>query len=89
MAPCTICGFARRMAHCGHIYHENHEFIGIEGPTATFTFSHCSNLHPEDLDPMAYSGHTLGTALSGSIPEFTYIGGQYPFSSSAMARSST
>jgi len=66
------------MAHGGHILHENHEFTGVEGPVPTFTFSHGPDLHPRDLDPVAYGGHTIGTALCGSILEFTYIGGPVP-----------
>ena len=78
MAPRTVSGLACRMAHNGHICHENHEFIGVEGPTPASIFGRGLNLRPGDLDPMAYSGHTLGTALSGSILEFTYIGGPVP-----------
>ena len=75
MTSRTVGGLARGMAHGGHIHHENHEFIGIEGPAPTSIFSHSQVLHPGDLDPVAYEGHTLGTALSGCILEFTYIGG--------------
>ena len=75
MAPRTNGGLARGMAHGSHIRHENYEFIGIEGPAPTSIFSHSQVLHPGDLDPVAYEGHTLGTALSGCILEFTYIGG--------------
>ena len=35
MAPYTVGGLARRMAHDDHIYHENYEFIGIEGSAPT------------------------------------------------------
>ena len=80
MSPRTIGGFAHGMAHDGHIHHENHEFTGAEGPVPMFTFSRGLDLHPRDLDPVAYGGHTIGTALCGSILEFTYIGGQYPLS---------
>ena len=75
MAPRTVGGLARGMAHDGHIHHENHEFIGVEGLAPASTFSRGPDLHSGDLDPMAYGGHTLETALSGSILEFTYIGG--------------
>ena len=78
MAPCTVGGFTRGMAHGGHIRHGNPESIGVEGPTHVFVFSHGQVLHPRDLDPVAYDEHTLGTALSGYIPEFTYIGGPVP-----------
>ena len=78
MAPRTIGGFAHGMAHGGHIHHENHEFTGVEGPVPTFTFSHGLDLHPRDLDPLVYGGHTIGTALCGSFLEFTYIGGPVP-----------
>jgi hypothetical protein len=78
MAPNTVSGFTHGMAHGGHIRHENHEFTGIEGPTPTFAFSSSPNLHPGDLDPVAYDGQTLRTALNSSILEFTYIGGPVP-----------
>ena len=80
MAPRTVGGLARGMAHDGHIRHENHEFIGVEGLAPMSAFSHGLDLRSRDLDPVAYGGHTLKTALSGSILEFTYIGGQYPLS---------
>jgi hypothetical protein len=63
------------MAHDGHICHENHKFIDVEGPAPASAFGHGSGLRLGDLDLMAYDEHTLGTALSGNIPEFTYIGG--------------
>jgi hypothetical protein len=31
MAPRTVSGLAHRMAHGGHIRHENYKFIGAEG----------------------------------------------------------
>ena len=68
------------MAHCGHICHENHEFIDVEGPAPVSTFSHGLDLCSRDLDLMVYIRHTVGTAFSGSILKFTYIGGQYPLS---------
>ena len=66
------------MARGGHIHNENHRSIGVEGPVPTFTFSHGLDLHPRDLDPLVYGGHTIGTALCGSFLEFTYIGGLVP-----------
>jgi hypothetical protein len=51
-------------------------------------YSHNPNLCHGDLGPMAYRGHTLETALGGSISKFTYIWGQYPLSSLVMAMSS-
>jgi hypothetical protein len=78
MAPHTIGVLAHGMAHDSYIRHENYEFIGVEGPAPMFAFSHGLDLRSRDLDPMVYSRHTLRTALSGSIPDFTYIGGQVP-----------
>jgi hypothetical protein len=78
MAPCTVGGLARRMAHGGHIHHENYEFISTEGSAPTSAFSHGRDLRPGDLDPAFQGRHTLKIALSDSIPEFTYIGGLVP-----------
>jgi hypothetical protein len=75
MAPHTISGLAGRMAHGGHIRHENYKFYGVGGPAPASAFSHDLDLSSRDLDPAAYGGHTLEIALSGSIPEFTYVGG--------------
>ena len=75
MAPRTVSGFARVMAHGGHIHHGNPEFIDIKGPAPTSAFGRGLDLHPGDLDPMAYGRHTLGTALRGCMPEFTYMQG--------------
>jgi len=66
------------MAHDSHIHHENYEFTGIGGPALVSTFGLVLDLSSRDLDPVVYGGHTLGIALSGSIPEFTYIGGPVP-----------
>ena len=85
MAPRTVGGLAHGMAYGGHIRHKNNEFIGIEGPTPASTFGRSLDLRPGDLDPTVYDGRTLRTALSGSIPEYTYIGGPYPHSSPTMA----
>ena len=68
----VLSRLAREMAHGGHIYHENYEFIGVKGPAPASAFSRSPDLHSIDLDPMAHSGHTLGTPLGGCIPEFTY-----------------
>jgi hypothetical protein len=89
MAPRTISGLARGMALGGHICHENYEFTGVKGSVPAPTYSHDPNLHHGDLRYLARSGHTLGTAPSRSILEFTYIGGQHPLSSPVMAKSST
>jgi hypothetical protein len=64
------------MAHDGHIRHENYEFTDIKGlaPTSSYIL----DLRFRDLDPMVYGRHTLKTALSGNILEFTYIGGPVP-----------
>ena len=89
IAPRTIGGLAHGMARGGRICHENHGSISVEGPAPTSAFSHGPDLHPGDQDSIAYGGHTLRTAFSGSILEFTYIGGQYPPSPPAMAKTST
>jgi hypothetical protein len=68
------------MSHGGHIHHENNEFTSVVGPAPAFAFSHIPDLSFGDLDPAVYGGHTLETTLSGSILEFTYIGGQYHLS---------
>jgi hypothetical protein len=78
MAPRTVGGLAHRMAHGGHIHHENYKFIGAEGSAPASAFSHGRDLRPRDLDPAFHGRHTLRIALSGSIPEFTYIGGPVP-----------
>ena len=78
MAPRTIGGFARRMAHSGHICHENLGSIGIEGLALMSALGHGLDIHPRNLDPMAYGRHTLRTTLRGCILEFTYIGGPTP-----------
>jgi hypothetical protein len=41
------------------------------------TLSHIPDLHPRDLEPVVYGEHTLGTVLSGNIPEFTYTIGEH------------
>ena len=66
------------MARNGHIHHENHKFTGVEGRAPTSAFNCGPDLHLGDLDPMTYGRHTLRTALSTSIPEFTYIMGLVP-----------
>jgi hypothetical protein len=68
---------------------KNYEFTGDGGPAPTSAFSRAPDLCFGDLDPAVYGGHTLKTTLSGSIPEFTYIGGQYPLSPPSTAKSST
>ena len=86
MAPHIVGGLACGMAHGGHIRHENYEFIGIEGPAPVSASSCGPDLYTRDLDPVDYGGHTLGTAHGGCILEFTYVGGQGPLLSLAMAR---
>jgi hypothetical protein len=85
MAPRTIGGLTGRMADGGHISCENYEFTGIGGPAPASAFSRTLDLCYGDLDPAVYGRRTLGIALSGSIPEYTYIGGLYPHSSPTMA----
>ena len=46
--------------------------------TPTSTFSHSLNLYSGELDPTVYDGHTIETALDGSIPESIYICGPIP-----------
>jgi hypothetical protein len=75
MAPRTVGGLTRGMAHDGHICHENYEFISAGGPAPEFAFRRALDLHFGDLDPVVYGGCTQG--------------GQYPLSPSAMAKSST
>ena len=89
MAPRTNGGLTRGVAHDGHIHHENYEFTGVEGTTPVSVFSHILDLRSRDLDLAVYGRHALRTALRGSIPEFTYIGGQYPLSPPATAKSFT
>jgi hypothetical protein len=86
MASRTVGGLAGGMAHGGHIHRENYEFTGVRGPAPPSTFSHNPDLRYRDLDPAIYGERTLRTALSGSILEYTYIGGLYPHSSPTMAR---
>jgi hypothetical protein len=56
MAPRTVGGLARRMAHDSHICHENYEFISAGGPAPMSTFSRAPNVRFEDLDPAVYDG---------------------------------
>jgi hypothetical protein len=62
------------MAQGGHICCENYEFIGVKGPAPMFACNHGPNLRHGDMEHVARSGHTLRTASSGSILEFTYLG---------------
>jgi hypothetical protein len=78
MAPCTIDGHAHGMACGGHIHHENHGSISVDGPAPASTFGHGLDFCSGGLDPAAYNGHILGTTLRGYIPEFTYIEGPTP-----------
>jgi len=84
MAPCTVGGLTHGMAHGNHIRLESYEFTGVGGPASVSAFSRFLDLSSRDLDPAVYGGNTLGTTLSGSILEFTYIGGPVP--SFAMSR---
>ena len=78
MAPRTAGGLTRGMANDGHIHHKNYEPVGAKGPAPMSAYSRGSDLHPRNLDPVAHSGHTLGTPLRGCIPEFTYPEGPVP-----------
>jgi len=78
MVPSTIGGLAGGMTHGGHIHHENYEFTDVGGPAPASACSHGPNLCHGDLDPVARSGHTLGTTPDGSILGFTYIWGPVP-----------
>jgi hypothetical protein len=62
------------MDHDSHICHKNYEFIGVRGPASASAFSYGLDLCNRGLNPAVFGGHTLGTALSGSIPELPYIG---------------
>jgi hypothetical protein len=75
MVPRTVGELASGMAHGGHIRRENYKFTSVRGPAPASAYSHGPNLCHEDIGPMAHSGHTLGTAPDGNIPEFTYMGG--------------
>ena len=57
---------------------KNYEFIGVKGPVPASAFSRDPDLDPRDLDPTVHGGHTLRTALGGSILEFTYPEGPVP-----------
>jgi hypothetical protein len=74
MSPRTNGGLARGVTHGGHIRRKNYEFIGVRGTAPASTFSYGPDLCNRGLNPVVYGGHTLGTALSGSIPELPYIG---------------
>jgi hypothetical protein len=78
MAPCTVSGLARGMAHGSHIRHENYEFIGAEGSVPAPAFSRGPNLRSRELDPAVYDGPTFGIAHRGSILESTSIRGPVP-----------
>ena len=54
MAPHTVSGLARRMAHGGHIHHKNREFIGVGWLVPTSAFSHGPDLCSRDLDLKVY-----------------------------------
>ena len=70
MAHRTTSGCAHRMAHGGHIRHENYEFISAKGPVLASALSRGPDLHPGGLDPMVHSEHTLKTTLICCILEF-------------------
>ena len=78
MAPRTAGGLAGGMAHGGHIHRKNYEFISIKGPAPATAHGYDPNLYHRDPRHVAHSGHTLGTALGGSILEFTYLEGLVP-----------
>jgi hypothetical protein len=71
MAPHIVGGLASGMAHDGHIHRENYEFTGVKGLVPVPAYSRGPNLRHVDLGSVARGGHTLGTTLGGSIPEFT------------------
>ena len=83
MASRTVDGLACEMAHGCHICHENYEFISARGTTPTSAFSRALDLRFRDLDPAVYGGHALRTTISGSIPDFTYVGVASPVPSFA------
>ena len=72
MAPRTVGELTGEMAHGGHIRRKNYEFTSIKWPAPTSARSYDPNLYHGDLGRVAHSGHTLRTASSGSILEFTY-----------------
>jgi hypothetical protein len=75
MALPTAGGLASGMALGGHIRRKNYEFTSIKGPAPTTTHGYDPNLCHRDPGHVAHSGHTLRTAFSGSILEFTYLEG--------------
>ena len=72
MTPCTTGELAGGMAHGGHIYRKNYEFISIKGLAPVTACGYDPNLYHRDPRHVARSGHTLGTTSGGSILEFTY-----------------
>jgi hypothetical protein len=78
MAPHIIGGLTGGMAHGGHICHENYEFTSVGGLAPMSVFSRNLDLCYRDLDLVVYSGRTLKTTHSGSITEYTYVGGPIP-----------
>jgi len=78
MAPHVVDGFTYGTAPSSRIHHGNPEFTNVDGLEPMFAFGPRQVVYPRVLDSMAYSGCVLRTALSGRIPEFTYIGGPIP-----------
>jgi hypothetical protein len=77
MVPCIIGGSSHRMPRIGHICHKNYGFIDIEGPEPMSTLRHGLDFRYGELNPVTHGRHTVRSALSSSILEFTYIGGKY------------
>ena len=70
--------FSQGMASTRHILLGNHAVNRTKGPAPMSTLGHGLDLHLRNLGPVAYGGHTLGTAHGGCILEFTNIGGPLP-----------
>ena len=66
------------MALGGHIHHKNYEFTSIKGLAPATTHGYDPNLCHRDSGHIARNGHTLRTASSGSILEFTNPEGPVP-----------
>ena len=78
MAPHTTGELAGGMAHSGHIYSKNYEFISIKGPAPVSTHGYDLNICHGDPEHVAHSGHSLKTTSNGRILEFTYLEGPVP-----------
>ena len=76
------------MASIGHILLGNHAVNHTKGLGPTSAFRRGPDLHPRDLDYAIHGGHTLETALGAASQSPPTQGGQYPYSSPVVARSS-